>query len=93
MTNMQFLFWTIISIVGFGLIFGILFAFVAAIAGFLVGLAFSIYYEQVLGIGNPQGPLLFLLTAPVGLLAGLLFGAWKGVALTRRFKAVAKSDA
>ena len=82
---MQSLLWAIISIVAFGLIFGILFAFLGAIAGFLVGLASSMYYEKVLGIGNPQGPLLFLLTAPVGLVIGLLFGVWKGVKFYRRF--------
>ena len=93
MTNTQSLFWAVTSIVGFRLIFGFLFAFVGAIAGFLIGLAISIYDEQVLRIGNPQGPLLFLLTAPVGFLAGLLFGAWKSVALTRRFRTIAKNDA
>jgi hypothetical protein len=93
MTNLQSLFWAVISVVGLALIFGFLFAFVGAIAGFLIGLAISAYYEQVLGIGNPQGPLLFLLTSPVGPLAGLIFGSWRGVALTQRFKAIAKNDA
>jgi hypothetical protein len=50
-----------------------------AAGGFLIGWAISAYYEEVLGIGNPQGPLLFLLTAPAGFLLGFLYGIWKAI--------------
>ena len=92
MSNLQFLFWTLASLVGLALSFGVLFTFIGAIGGFVVGLAISMYYEQVLGIGNPQGPLLFLLTAPVGFVAGIIVGAWRGFVLSCRFRRVGNSD-
>jgi predicted transcriptional regulator len=92
MANRQTLLWATIAVVAFGLIFGILFAFVAAIAGFLVGLAFSIFPIRCWASVIHKVRYYFF-SPRLGLLAGLLFGAWKGVALTRRIKAIAKSDA
>jgi hypothetical protein len=90
MTYLRNSFWTLASIVGLALGFGFLFGLIGAVGGFVVGLAISMYYEQVLGIGNPQGPLLFLLTAPVGFVIGVVFGAWKGFSLTRSFRTTGK---
>ena len=90
--NLQFAIWSAASVVGFALFFGCLFAFVGAIAGFLIGLGVSMYYEEVLGIGNPQGPLLFLITGPLGFLGGLVFGAWRGAALSWRFRPSAEGN-
>jgi len=61
--------------------FAVAFALVGVALGFVVGLAVSMFYEQVLHIGNPQGPLLMLLTGPLGALAGLVFGFWKGLTM------------
>jgi len=72
-------------IVVFAFGFGVLFGFAGAVAGFLVGLAISAYYEEVLHIGNPQGPLLFLFTAPIGFLIGLFFGAWKAISNRKHY--------
>jgi len=73
------LFWLVMLVIGFALFYEFGFAVFGAAGGFLIGWAISAYYEEVLGIGNPQGPLLFLLTAPAGFLLGFLYGIWKAI--------------
>jgi hypothetical protein len=58
--------------------FAFAFTLAGIIIGFVVGLAVSAFYEEVLHVGNPQGPLLMFLTGPLGALAGLAYGFWKG---------------
>jgi hypothetical protein len=65
--------------VALAVFFALAFGFAGVIAGFVIGMAISAYYEQVLHIGNPQGPLLMLLTGPLGAVGGIVYGLWKGI--------------
>lgn len=58
--------------------FAIGFGVLGAIGGFVLGFGLSAFDELILNKGNPQGPLLFLLTGPLGVFAGLLYGIYKG---------------
>ena len=43
-----------------------------------MGLGISAFDDVVLGKGNAQGPMLFLLTGPVGAFAGMFYGWIRG---------------
>ena len=58
--------------------FAVFFAAIGALGGFLTGLAVSIFDEVVRNRGNPQGPLLILLTGPLGAIIGAFYGWLKG---------------
>ena len=62
-------------------IFALAFGLVGVIGGGVIGFAISAFYEEVLHIGNPQGPLLMLLTGPLGALTGIGYGFWKGLTM------------
>jgi len=44
----------------------------------------SFYDETVRHVGNPQGPLLLVLTGPLGIVAGVFFGLWMAIKDTRQ---------
>jgi hypothetical protein len=67
--------------VALALFFALAFALAGTVVGFVIGLAVSAFYEEVLHLGNPQGPLLMFLTGPLGALVGLGFGFWKGLTM------------
>jgi hypothetical protein len=67
--------------IALAIVFGAVFAMGGVALGFVVGLAVSALYEEVLHLGNAQGPLLMLLTGPLGALTGLVFGFWKGLTM------------
>ena len=67
--------------IALAIVFAALFALAGVALGFVIGLAVSAFYEHVLHLGNAQGPLLMLLTGPLGALAGLFFGFWKGLTM------------
>jgi len=69
----------IAQVFGSVMFYGAVFGLVAASLGFVIGFSFSILELIVLDRHNAQGPFLFLLTGPFGVLAGLAYGAVKGV--------------
>ena len=64
--------------VGYAVIFGIGFTMLGAVAGFVIGLGISAFDEIVLDKGNPQGPLLLFITAPIGTIVGSAYGWIRG---------------
>ena len=68
-----------IKTIAYAMLFAVVFGIVGAIGGFVIGLGISAFDEMVLNKGNPQGPLLFILTAPLGVVVGLAYGAMKGL--------------
>ena len=61
--------------------FGVAFTLAGIVVGLIIGLAVSGFYEEVLTVGNAQGPLLMLLTGPIGGLVGVVFGFRKGLTI------------
>ena len=70
-----------IRAVALAVFFGLAFALAGIVVGFVGGLAVSAFSEAVLQTGNAQGPLLMLLTGPLGCLIGLVFGFRKGLTM------------
>lgn len=68
----------IVRALGYAVLFGIGFTILGAIAGFVIGLGISAFDEIVLNKGNPQGPLLLFLTAPIGAIVGTAYGWIRG---------------
>ena len=62
----------------YAIAFTVLFGVIGAIGGFLVGFAWSTFDEVVRNRGNPQGPLLFIFTGPLGAIIGTFYGWIKG---------------
>jgi len=62
----------------YAVLFAIGFGLLGAAAGFVIGLGLSAFDEVVLNKGNPQGPLLFLIGGPLGVLVGFFYGGYKG---------------
>jgi hypothetical protein len=60
----------------YGVMFCILFAAVAGVGGLLYGYWSGLEYERATGYGGGNGPLIFIVTTPVGAAIGLFFGLW-----------------
>jgi hypothetical protein len=67
--------------VALAVFFGVAFTLAGIVIGLIIGLAVSGFYEEVLTVGNAQGPLLMLVTGPIGGLVGLVFGFRKGLTM------------
>ena len=69
----------VVRAVVLSLSFAVLFGLVGSVGGFLVGMGLSAYDEIVRHVGNPQGPLLFLFTGPLGVATGFIVGLWMAI--------------
>ena len=69
---------SVIRAAGYAVLFAIGFGLLGVVGGFVIGLGLSAFDEIVLNKGNPQGPLLFLIGGPLGVLVGFFYGAYKG---------------
>ena len=59
--------------------YGLWFAVVGTLVGALGGVLGGAVYEYTTGTSSGDGRLLFLLTAPIGALLGIIYGIWKEV--------------
>ncbi len=56
---------------------GVRFAVAGTVVGALGGALGGVIYEYSTGTSGGNGPLLFLLTAQIGCLFGIIYGGWK----------------
>ena len=59
--------------------YGLWFAVVATLVGALGGIIGGAVYEYTTGTSVGDSRLLFVLTAPIGALLGIIYGIWKEV--------------
>ena len=59
--------------------YGLWFAVIATLVGALGGVLGGEVYEYITGTSGGNGRLLFLLTAPIGALLGIIYGIWREV--------------
>ena len=67
------------KVIAYAAIWGVVFTFVGAVLGFVGGLIIGMVSESITGISAGNAPLIFILTAPIGGICGIIFGAWKAL--------------
>ena len=67
-----------IRAIALALLYAFMGGMIGAFLGFFGGLAIGIFYESVLKSGGAQGPLLMILTGPLGVAIGIGVGLWQG---------------
>lgn len=69
----------VFRVVKSAIVTGVWIAMVGTVLGALVGVLLGGIRELTTGNSGGNGPLLFLLTGPVGGLSGIIYGIWKEV--------------
>jgi len=66
------------AILGNAILYAMLFFFAGAFLGFVVGLGLGAFNEIIFDTPSPQAPMIFMITGPLGIIVGFIYGIFKG---------------